>query len=252
VYKAELTNVAYSEEYAPVVLEDLSFDDPEAREVVDNFGTSSTQSSQLVFSQVVTTSETTTITESKSYSVSVGLSVGFEASIIGGPSTEVSFEFGTSFSTASEESKTVEFSTSIERVYEVVAAPGTRVTAEVFYREIQYMFNWEGPVVCYFEFAPSTQVSGSFFKGTMGGSQPFPEGYVVLTEEMEVPTEVPAEAPTEAPAEAPTEAPAEVPEGGEVNNEPTSPQDDSSGIRALVFWEFIMIVGASLMVFAVL
>jgi hypothetical protein len=179
-----MTLVDYKEQSAPVVVEGFLFDDPAARKVLDNFNTSSTQSSQLTFSKVIKTTETTTITESQSYSFSISMAAGVSASsIVGGIYAETSFTFGTSFLTELATSSSKEFESTVERTYELVAAPGTRVTAEIFYRELQYNFDWEGPTVCFFEYDPSIAVSGTSFKGTMGGSQSFPEGYVVLTEE---------------------------------------------------------------------
>jgi hypothetical protein len=65
----------------------------------------------------------------------------------------------------------------------VTAQPGTRVQATLFYKKVNYEYDFEGPVSCYYTFDRNRKFEGTIEKGTTIGEQVFPESYVVFSEE---------------------------------------------------------------------
>jgi hypothetical protein len=78
-----------------------------------------------------------------------------------------------------KESSMSEFSRTFAFEADITANPGEKVTAEIFYREIQYSYSWLGSVNVYFTSAPDVPVDVGSIGGTTIGSQLFRQVYVV-------------------------------------------------------------------------
>lgn len=242
LYRAELQDFVYEDVTEPFVSE-KSFNDPKAVEILENFDTSSEQSSEIEFSTTVSTSETSTVTESRELSVEVSVSVSVSAVFV-----DASFgvTVGSSFSSSFEQSHTEEFEESISRTYTVVAQPGTKVTAEIYYQEVEYEYNWDAPVQCYFQHAPSIAVNGHSFKGTLVGSQVIPQGLVRLTEEKISSSDLQGNDPQDEDITSGTQDTSTLPsEGDDLDADSTSTQLSSSfffaslcGMISFVVWGF--------------
>jgi hypothetical protein len=187
IYDTRLETLEFLEVRPPTVTEDLPFTSPAASLTVDNRRGTGTRSSTVNFEETISTSETYTVTEtSGSFSeVSISSGVKFDISLVGSSFVETSFTVGTAFSQSLEQSSTARIDRTISRSYTIEAPPRRQVTGTMFYRQVEYEYEWEGPVICSYTYAPDDEIvdQNALIRGTLAGSQPFPEAYIVLTED---------------------------------------------------------------------
>lgn len=183
LFSTFIDDLAFANNTVPTE-KDVGFLSPEAVIVVDNRFSSSAQSSTIAFTDSVTSSETLTITQSQELStdITISQSIGFEFQFLSS-NTEISVSVGRSFTEEFQNSNTIESSETVSRNLQVTAAPFTKVTGRLFYKVVEYGFDWSGPVRCTYTFDTSNIESGEEFSGTVGGSQAIPQVLVDFVEE---------------------------------------------------------------------
>eukprot|EP00529_Nitzschia_sp_RCC80_P021111 CAMPEP_0113474544 /NCGR_PEP_ID=MMETSP0014_2-20120614/18643_1 /TAXON_ID=2857 /ORGANISM="Nitzschia sp." /LENGTH=411 /DNA_ID=CAMNT_0000367403 /DNA_START=364 /DNA_END=1595 /DNA_ORIENTATION=- /assembly_acc=CAM_ASM_000159 len=200
MHSVQLKNIDYSEVFAPRV-NDFNFDSPDMVRRNDNRLGSVERTTFLELTTTKEATETTTVTESQEFSIgleitaSTGYDVGFSSGDI-----ETSFSIGGAFTASKENPTTISETVTIGDTIEVKAPAGVMVIAELFVRTVDFEYEWEGPAVCTYTYAPTTEIvdEQATFSGKTFGSRPFEE-WTVLYREVAGDT-APSEAPTNAPS----------------------------------------------------
>ena len=184
LYKARLQDVTHTAVIEPIVTEP-DFESPDVARRNDNREGSVEQTITLELTTTKTEEETTTVTQSQEFSVDleVTANVGFDVGVASG-GVETSFSVGASFSKSLEESNSKSEEVTVGDTIPVTAPAGVMVIAELFVRTVEYEYDWEGPTICSYTYAPDSDIVDEAAKitGKMFGRRPFQEGTVVFTE----------------------------------------------------------------------